>query len=235
MKVAHQDSSKVGEKEEQRARTPSPKSANGGSTTDDSDGDLVSSKADVDPQKKGFAVINNVRGGRGHSRHNSATKTKLCTGHSNGHESPKDENSFLRILAENTKRHEESLSASPDAVNEAPDGTHSAPKAKAKLGKIGGKKKLQDERSQPLNQPVEGMKIPHLKSPGHAGTGADIESSTSRDSLVTKLTRTRRTTTKAESPSARETSQERANRKRAELKRNLEDKSKGTAKKKRKF
>ena len=215
-------------------RALSPTSANEDSTTDDSDGDLVPSKEYAAPQSNGFEITTDARVRRGQSHDKPAVVTKLSEGFSNNHESIKDTGNFSRNSAGDTVKHEESLPASPDAINEIPDSTHPAPKAKAKLGKIGGKKKVLDEQSQLLNYPAEDNKIPEHKSSTHAGTSADIESSTSRDPLVTEI-RTSRPNTNAESPSPRETSQEKANRKRAKLKRDLEDKSKSTAKKKRKF
>ena len=237
MKTSQQDFSKFDKKGERLARTPSPNSANGGSTTDDGDGDgvLESVKVTLDPQKNDSAVLDGARGGRGQSRNEFATETKLFTRHSSRHESTKDENTFSKNPAGNIKRHTESLSASLGAVDDHPKGIHPAPEAKAKLGKIGGKKKVPYATSEPLNQFVEEKEIPHHKSPNHASPGADIESSTSKDHSVIELTRTGRPTAKVESPLPRETSQERANRKRAELKRNLADKSKSAAKKKRKF
>ena len=153
-----------------------------------------------------------------------------------GQPSPNLNNKLKNIKDEmimSSNSHEESASVSADDMNEGRYKTHSGSEPRAKLGKIGGKGKVLDKPTRKLHKPVGDHGIPHHNRPTNPGT--NVESSISGFPTATGNERTGRTVTKAKSPLPRESSQERADRKRAELKRELEEKSRGTAKKKRKF
>ncbi len=223
----------VNKDEEQRSRRPSPKSADGDSTTDDGDGELVSSKIVSKPQRRGSVSIADAKDAYSQVHSASSPKSKPAIELTSGNWEIMDDGALSRNLAGKDRRQEESISDSADAANEEQYETHLAPKSKAKLGKIGGKKRVQEEPRELPSKPINDNHAPNLKllrSPS-----ADVGSSNNRDHRTTGTEWIGRAAIKPKSPSSRETSQERANRKRAELKRNLEDKSKSTAKKKRKF
>ena len=224
---AHEESSISDKGEEQQTRVPSPESAGGFSTTDGSDEELVALKS----QRRSFAIINDAGDAQASNHPSSSVGTEFATKLSGEHQSIKEESTFFRNPAGHGQRYEKNA-VSPDLVDERPCKTDPAVKPKAKLGKIGGKRKARDEASEPLSQTVQEKNTVHRNSFDNAGTGT--ESSISRDLRPTETRRTGRAVPRVKSASPRETSQERANRKRAELKRDLE-KSKSTAKKKRKF
>lgn len=218
--------------EEARARTPSPKPADGDSTTDDGDKEPVSVKVGSKSPKKDSVIVKDA-GADGLARRGSSTKIKPTIELNSGHGNIMDNGLLSKNFTGKDKRQEKSLSASPDSVIDERYETHSVLRPKAKLGKIGGKRKVPDEPGESLSQPVNDDKTSKRKL--LRNSSVDIESSIGRDHTTTDAERTGRAITAAKSPSSRETSQERANRKRAELKRNLEEKSRSNARKKRKF
>ncbi len=220
--------------EEPRARTASPKSADDDSTTDEGDEEPVLAKVESNSQRKDSVIVEDAGDADSQPRRGYSLKIEPPIELNSGHENTMDDGILSSNFARKNKRQEESISASPDPVLDESYETHSAPKPKAKLGKIGGKRKLPDEPSESLSQPINENHTSKHKV--LRNSGVDMESSISRDHTTTRTERTGRANTAARSPSPRGNLQERANRKRAELKRNLEEKSKSNAKKKkRKF
>ena len=226
-------SSTVDKEKEQLTRTPSPKPADEDSTTEGSEGDQVLFEAKTLSQRKGSAMINDAEDSHSKIRLGASVKAKPATELTSEHDGINDEGTLSRNSAGEVKRREKAVSASPDHVIEERYGTRSASKPKAKLGKIGGKNKVLDDTIPPHSQPVQENQNPHRESLNNVS--ADTEISSSRGPTATVTLRTGRATIQTGSTSPRETSRERANRKRAVLKRDLEEKSKSTVKKKRKF
>lgn len=219
--------------EEPGARAPGPRSADGDSTTDEDDEEPVSAKAECNSGRSDSVIVEDAGDADGEPRPGSSLKIKHPIELNSGLENSMDDGILPSNFARKNKRQEESISANDDLVPGESNETHSAPKQKAKLGKIGGKRKLPDEPSESLSQLIiDNHTSKHKVS--HE-TDVDIESGITRDHTTTRTERTGRATTAARSPSPRENSQERANRKRAELKRNLEEKRKSSVKRKRKF
>ena len=150
---------------------------------------------------------------------------------------------------------DESLSASTSDIDKSPAKTHSIPKLRQKLGKIGGKSK---DRSP--DAPTIPKSKPKLGKIGGKGKGGGVELVSSQnksaawknqedvanskqgatDLLAAPMSmepgrRGRTAEQPPEPPPPRETSQEKADRKRAQLKRELESKSHAAVKKKRRF
>lgn len=149
------------------------------------------------------------------------------------------------------------LTASSD-IDDSPAKTHSVPKSKLKLGKIGGKGKENSPESAavPITKPKLGKIGGKGKLGKVGGTGSVSDKNESAPSnrpqdlvspkreasnqtaapIISEPERSGRTVQRPSEPSPpRETSQERANRKRAQLKRELESKSQAATKKKRRF
>ena len=120
-----------------------------------------------------------------------------------------------------------------------------APAPRPKLGTIGGRAKsvapfsTDQEAGQSTSPPREASKMGVIggrKAKESGSSEVTIEEPAPEPRLEPLgTTRHSRTPAKEETPAPRETSQERADRKRDQLKRELEEKSKGPAKKKRKF
>ena len=150
---------------------------------------------------------------------------------------------------------DESLFASASDIDKSPATTHSIPKSRQKLGKIGGKGKDCSP-----DAPVIQKSRPKLGKIGGKGRGGGIGTVSSQDvstawkdqediasskqettdplAAPTSMEPERRGRTAEQPPEPsppRETSQERADRKRAQLKRELENKSHTAVKKKRRF
>lgn len=223
----------VNKEEEPRATKPSQKSADGDSTTDEGEEEPVSARVEKYSQRSRSVIIKDAGDPDGQARSVSPTTIKPVIELSTGHGNTMDDDTLLKKFVGKDKREEESISASTNPVIDERQETHSVPKIKAKLGRIGGKRKVPDGPSESLTQPINENQTSKHKP--LRNSSVDVESSISRDHITTGTERTGRAITAAKSPPSRETSQERANRKRAELKQNLEEKSKSNAKKKRKF
>ncbi|KAK5165861.1 uncharacterized protein LTR77_008784 [Saxophila tyrrhenica] len=138
----------------------------------------------------------------------------------------------------------------PEPKEPTPDVASPQPKARAKLGTIGGKAKdptaattVSTPSEQGSPPPAKGRAIGKIG--GRIG-GKSVKGSTQQEVVVAEPPAKEdqgqdesplrsRAPTKEPTPQPRETSQERANRKRDQLKRDLEDKAKAPVKKKRKF
>lgn len=139
--------------------------------------------------------------------------------------------------------------SAPDAHDTTPKEQTSGPEAKprSKLGKIGGKDKSTEVApSEPKADATASDADARPKKMGMMGgkrASGDVRSPiedaaqepVTNDSLHEKQERPARASAKAKSPAPRENSEERADRKRDMLKRELEEKAKAPAKKKRKF
>lgn len=220
-------------------------SLHGGSTTDDSDDSVISSKLKVTPKKR----IGGIGGSRSHLCAGSSTEAERAIQHVRNTESfgyqsspprpPKD----VPTLSSNTVsvKHvhadKSAILASPEqSSNEKARARSDRPTSKIKLGKIGNKSKVDSAKE--FSKPDTKIKI---LSPLELGGDAcqQVESSmvSTSDGLgITSSQRFGRAIAQVTSPSPpRESSQDRAQRKRAQLKRELEDKSKVMGKKKRRF
>ncbi|CAF9934435.1 MAG: hypothetical protein ALECFALPRED_005946 [Alectoria fallacina] len=200
----------------------------GGSTTDESDGDHQSSHSKPSLLRKDNAVVSASANG---SKENYPQPMVL---------------------------NDDGLTASASEIDDNSAKTHSVPKSKPKLGKIGGKGR--DHSPEIPAVPRTKLKlgkiggIGRLGKIGGTGSGSNqhegAPSNRSEDPVSPK--RETRDQTAAPMPSEperrgrkiqrppepsppRETSQERANRKREQLKRELESKSQAATKKKRRF
>ena len=118
-------------------------------------------------------------------------------------------------------------------VNNTPAGELTVPRPKTKLGKIGGRSKAhKDDKSQQGGH--RESSAPRSKS--ELSIRKCVEEDLQRNSPTNDSDRIEGARAKPEaSPPRRESSQERANRKREQLKRELQDKSQASAKKKRRF
>lgn len=144
-----------------------------------------------------------------------------------------------------TGKHSESVQATP------PEAKAVEARPRSKLGKIGGKAKAMevgpsDPQDPDENEDDDLSSILQTKPTKVGMIGGKLEASRSADHDETGTVdnkdgtagvemRSARATAKAESPGPRESSQERADRKRDQLRRELEEKAKAPAKKKRKF
>ena len=121
-------------------------------------------------------------------------------------------------------------------------------KPRSKLGKIGGKAKAMevpapepqdDDEDDDLNAtaPAKPAKVGVIggKRSAPQAEGDGVKEDMPKGAAAEEETRSARATTKTKSPPPREDSQERADRKRDQLKRQLEERAKAPAKKKRKF
>lgn len=113
------------------------------------------------------------------------------------------------------------------SLNENTNSTESMPKPRGKLGRIGGKTKP-EKRSELKDKPVSGR--PTVLDDKIRATSVDTKGK-EEDRVPADIG----LTSPKASLTRRETSQERANNKREQLKRQLENKSNATVKKKRKF
>ncbi|KAE8450725.1 hypothetical protein EG329_006070 [Mollisiaceae sp. DMI_Dod_QoI] len=112
---------------------------------------------------------------------------------------------------------------------------------KAKLGQIGGKKKAAEttpvpEESIATSPALKAGVKRKLGAIGHkTSPSKSVKQENASQMAIEEIASRGRASTKEKTPPPRETSEERANRKREELRRELEEKAKAPAKKKRKF
>ena len=187
------------------------------STTDESDDDLNASR------NKGAPLESNTDVER--SKHN--VDNSISDIDDRPAKSPSSREKSID-LDENTP-----LKAKPPLENQlsqSPD----VPKSKSKLGKIGGKKKVEIAGHSPKTEPVVHPTF-DTQLTGNEATPRVPQSAVQTSPTLKGELRGRATTPAKSASPTRETSEERANRNREQLKHKLDNKAQAGTKKKRKF
>lgn len=200
-------------------------------TIDESDGDTVSSKSDNVSKGRTRVSPFTMIGDTSLSPNASSSLRKLNRNEGDGFKSHLSVSDILSPL----ENHTEYKPASENVLSEPLNSVETIPKPKSKLGRIGGKGRLEKGSGTDNNTMEERPTIStNLTRIVPADLKSEVEKQVSED--VLGVTRLGRPNIWSKSPVApRENSQERANRKREQLKRELENKSSAALKKKRKF
>jgi hypothetical protein len=215
------------------------KSVHGDTTTDESDKNLDSSVLDHNARKKSVQRSSAI-----FSRSSSAAKVDLSTLKAkkpSEHQIKPDvpTQGPLESHRANSDEEHNNMKFSKVAAPGSEDlGPRSTPKSKPKIGKIGGRGKLEkaSDLSGPKNIAVEPKSIPSRNGRNTATLDTENKPVFALPADHVDPSRNRRGSLPPQSPSPpRETSQERANNRREHLKREIERNAKAGSKKKRKF
>ena len=203
------------------------------STTDDSEESLELYKNEDKSQRAGSTLVVQVDEPNKHNYLGFLPERSPIPIQDNGREST---NNRAKVFTGNK---EEAPFRFPDDSNEGRPKKQSGSGPSTKLGKIGGKRKELGKSKEMLYEPAkvhEPVKERQIRdSILLKNSTTDVENNVGGLHISSGQDRTSRHAVRPNSPLPRESSREKGNRKRAELKREFEEKGRGTAKKKRKF